>query len=667
VRSALDNLVSGLVVLDMHELIVLANQAFAQHAGKSPEQLMGRRIWKLPWAVVGDEALPEYPWRAAMANNTVQSKAMMQFRCHDGMTRTFMANCAPVLGHNGVMRGVLVSLDDVTELERKEVELRESRDAADKANSAKSEFLARMSHEIRTPLNAILGFADVLRRGFVSSDDERQEYLDTIHASGQHLLAVINDILDLSKVESGRLEIERVRCAPHDLIRQVMAELSVRARERGISLEYSATEGLPQTIITDPVRFRQLLLNLVGNAVKFTERGGVRVTARLVRTRDGRRLSVEIADTGMGMSADTLVRLFQPFMQADTSITRRYGGTGLGLSIAKRLAEALGGGITVTSALGKGSVFTVTIDPGEPDGAPMVDAVAGAESPAAAAPADSVAPLKLPPCRVLVADDGASNRKLVQVVLTRAGMSIQATDNGLDAVKLGASGNFDLILMDMHMPVMDGLTATHRLRAQGCRIPIIAMTADVMKDDEAKCLAAGCTGFLPKPIQIDRLVQTIAAQLAPTSPPSGRGETEPKAPLPAAATPQPAQRARQANRIASRLPTDDPDFCEIVDEFVDRLGQQLGAMQQAWAENDLKQLAALAHWLKGSGGTAGFDAFTGPAAELEQLAKQSQLDRVGKALSELLELAARVERPRPVVQQPHQAAPTAARGAKEAS
>jgi PAS domain S-box-containing protein len=645
VRSALDNLVSGLFVLDLNERIVLANEAFANRVGVNTEALVGRAADSLPWTMPSEEggSVPP-PWTQAAKTNMVQSNVMMRLKCGDDVTRSFLVNCSPVVGQNGSTRGVLVSLEDITELEQKEAELRESRDEANKANSAKSEFLARMSHEIRTPLNAILGFADILRRGFVQHENERLEYLATIHASGQHLLAIINDILDLSKVEAGRMELERIKCSPHQLIRQVINELGVRAREKAIGLEYTAPDGLPLTITTDPVRFRQLLTNLVGNAIKFTEKGGVKIMARPIAVRGATKLSIDVIDSGIGMSKESLGKIFQPFVQADTSTTRRFGGTGLGLSICKRLAEALGGQIIVRSELGKGSVFTVVIDPGDVKGVAVVrpEDVPELGADAATQGGELQFDPNEPAVRILVADDGESNRKLIRLVLERAGLVVHTAENGEQAVKIASAEPFDVILMDMNMPVMDGFTATRTLRQRGSDVPILALTADAMKGSEEKCRAAGCSGFVTKPIDMDRVLRVIATTLnrkmiagaaAPT--PAGQPQSKPGAPPSAAA----------GDKITTTLPASDPIMLEIVAEFVDRLHQQVGAMAKAAEERDLAQVAFLAHWLKGSGGTAGFDAFTGPARHLEQLAKSGDVSHITDAVAEIQALVDRVERP----------------------
>jgi PAS domain S-box-containing protein len=635
VRSALDTLAEGLIVLDNQQRIVLVNHALANLLNANPDDLLGRSVKTLPW-VNAPAADADQPWQRALREGETQRNAMLQLTDAAGVIRSFFANCSPVLGQDGKYRGVLVSLEDVTQLEAQKLELHKSKEAAEAANQAKSEFLARMSHEIRTPMNAILGFADILRRGYEENESERREYLETIHASGQHLLELINDILDLSKIESGHMQIERTTCSPHEIISEVVTVLNVRARQKGIRLGYGWDGPLPATINSDPTRLRQVLTNLVGNAIKFTERGAVLITARLIADSENPKLAIDVKDTGIGISAEGLSNLFQPFHQADTSITRRFGGTGLGLAISRQLAQAMGGDITVESIPGSGSVFTITVATGALDQVEILD------QPPAHADYETRENerVRLPALRVLSVEDGESNQKLISIVLNRAGVAfVDSAGNGKAALDLATSRQYDVILMDMQMPVMDGYTAAAELRRRGITTPIVALTAHAMKGEDAKCRAAGCTAYVPKPIEVDALLRTVAEV-------TGSSMTH------AAAPQHPKNSADEAptglfdrSALRSTLPIDDPDFREVVVEFSHRLQEQLGAMQRAWEERELAQLASLAHWLKGSGGSAGFNAFTEPARKLEELAHQARLDEIGRAIAELSELASHVEVP----------------------
>ena len=288
VRAALDTLAEGLMVIDLKETIVLANQAFASIVGSTPEQLMGHRASELAWVTPDGDPLLEtdFPWTKALLYGSLQRNSMLHLHDGESQRRTFLVNSSPVLGSGGKYGGVLVSLDDVTQLEAHKVELRKSKETAEAANRAKSEFLANMSHEIRTPMNAILGFADVLRRGYDRSEPDRQKYLNTIHSSGEHLLQLINDVLDLSKIEAGHLEVERIPLAPHVLIREITSVFAVKAQEKALSLKFDVDGLIPETVLSDPTRLRQVVTNLISNAIKFSNEGDVNVLIRLTSMGD---------------------------------------------------------------------------------------------------------------------------------------------------------------------------------------------------------------------------------------------------------------------------------------------------------------------------------------------------------------------------------------------
>ena len=390
--------------------------------------------------------------------------------------------------------------------------------AAEAATQAKSEFLANMSHEIRTPMTAILGFADLLleRGNIEDAPPERIEAVRTIKRNGEYLLGIINDILDLSKVEAGRMSIEHISCNPCRIVADVASLVRPQAAGKGLAFEVEYAGPVPEAIDTDPTRLRQILINLLGNAVKFTEVGQVRLVVRLTEDGDEPVMVFDVEDTGVGMSKGQIARLFQPFMQADTSTTRRFGGTGLGLTISRRFAEMLGGGITVRSAFGTGSAFTVTIRVGSLEGVALITDPGAETAVLREAAQAAVRPerLSLEGYRVLLAEDGPDNQRLLTHILTKAGAEVVVRENGRLAVEavleeVTAGTPFDAVLMDMQMPVMDGYEAAGLLRSKDYHGPIIALTAHAMAGDREKCLAAGCTDYATKPVDRKRLLRVI--------------------------------------------------------------------------------------------------------------------------------------------------------------
>ncbi|WP_164103007.1 hybrid sensor histidine kinase/response regulator [Candidatus Laterigemmans baculatus] len=449
---------------------------------------------------------------------------------------------------------------DITDRKTYEYSLQAARRIADQANKAKSAFLANMSHEIRTPMTAVLGYVDILQEQ-VEGADARQS-LQTIRNNGLYLLELINDILDLSKIEAGAVEIRRENFSLLEMITDLESLMQVKAAEKQIQLQIEWATPVPRSICTDRLRLRQILVNLVGNAIKFTEEGEVRLRIRCDdppgnAEGTGTHLWFRVSDTGIGMTREQMGRLFQPFSQGDASVTRRFGGTGLGLAISERLIDMLGGEIFVSSTPQKGSVFEFSVDPGGLDRVPWIDprrtefrVAPETAGELAAAPAvvgldgdgsvDGQASAEASPrveatdgaedcaadsppldCHVLIVDDGRAIRMLVKRFLEAAGATTESVENGAEAVERVFNDELpacDLVVLDMQMPVMDGYTAARRIRRGGYGGPILALTANTMKGDRDRCLAAGCTDFLAKPIDRRQLIQLVFTHTQPSRP-----------------------------------------------------------------------------------------------------------------------------------------------------
>ena len=416
-----------------------------------------------------------------------------------------------IRGADGVTRRIIGAMQDVTARKLGERALISAKEEAEAATLAKSAFLATMSHEIRTPLNGVLGMAQAMAAGPLTS--EQRERLDVIRQSGETLLTVLNDVLDLSKIEAGRLELEVAEFDIGAVAAGAHAAFAAVAAQKGVAFDLAVTRAAAGAYVGDATRVRQLLSNLISNALKFTEKGRVTVTVG----RKGGALTLTVVDTGIGMSAEQVGALFQKFAQADASTTRRFGGTGLGLAICRELAELMGGRIEVKSAEGEGSTFVVTLPLPRGERAARKPAAPGVAAPVQGGVQDAVG--EGPPLRVLAAEDNPMNQLVLKALLAQIGVDPVMVGDGVDAVAAWEAGDWDVILMDVQMPRMDGPTATRFIRerelAQGRRrTPIVALTANAMTHQVNEYLAAGMDGFVAKPIEIERLFAALDAALS---------------------------------------------------------------------------------------------------------------------------------------------------------
>jgi signal transduction histidine kinase/DNA-binding NarL/FixJ family response regulator len=486
-------------------------------------------------------------------------------------------------------------------------EMRAAKDAAERASRAKSEFVSRMSHELRTPLNAIIGFAELLEAEPLSPS--HKNYVTLINSSGKHLLELINAVLDHAKIESGSMTLEKIPFEFHAAIDAVQTIVGERAMAKGLEFSVQVAGDLPRFIVGDPTRLRQILINLLVNAVKFTERGSVELRIAA----DNGRVHFSVRDTGIGMDEAALSRLFKPFSQADDSVTRKYGGTGLGLMISKELIEAMGGSIEVESGPGVGTVFWFWL--------PLLAAVAPTAGYAESIPVRAVDIPQLVPGRILLVDDNRVNQQLGGAMLDRLGLSCEFADNGVDALCCLARADYALVLMDMEMPEMDGITATREYRAQEAaqgrpRLPIVAMTANAMREDRERCFAAGMDGYIAKPISLAALQAELQRLFG------GTAQSDAVLPAPTFSSSPAAMFDRAA---VIEMLGDEDLFKELAAIFVADAPGYLAELEAAHATGDAARLARAAHTLKGLFATFAVANSEAIASQLEQAARTNHM------------------------------------------
>jgi len=635
---------NAISILQPDGRIVAVNDAFVQMTGYGASEAVGRMLADLLFGPSSDRSAVA-AYRHAITHGEELTQDILRYR-KNGQTYWVESDLIPVRGLGDQLAQWIVIDTDITRRRDTEEALRAAKETAEKSSRLKSEFLANMSHEIRTPLNAIIGMTDLALATELTQ--QQQEYLQTVRGSSEALLTLLNDVLDLSKIEAGKMDVEEIDFDLPELIHETVRTFLVRAREKGLQLTVQLADELPRSVRGDPTKLRQVLTNLIGNAIKFTREGEVTVSGQPQwQDEDEISLHFSVRDTGIGIPAEKMDEIFQAFRQADASTTRNYGGSGLGLTISSELVRMMRGQLWADSTPDVGTTFhfTVKLRPGAPLALPPAHPSltteqtppAGSRSPPS--PADWKSAPRVRPLHVLIADDHLANRQLVTTVLRSRGHHCSEASDGREAIEYWREGDFDVVLMDVQMPILDGFQATTviRRREEGTRshVPIIALTAHAMAGDREKCLAAGMDAYLAKPIRPRQLVALIesVADLKPPQPPN-RGETEPGENEPLD-QPHPGFDLQYA---LESLDNDQELLIEQMEFFVKDVPVLLANISQAIADRDAYQLQVAAHRLKGMLARYAYQDAIDVARALEDQGRAGDLDGAAERLDRLRHL-----------------------------
>lgn len=523
-----------------------------------------------------------------------------------GAIITWVAVWFSLVISTSVTKKIKFHQDAEAELNNANQILIEARDIAEKANQTKSEFLSNMSHEIRTPLTSIIGFAESCLDP-KQTPKECSTAIKTIIRSGKHLMHIINEILDFSKVEAGKLEVEMVSVKLEEMLTDIEHLISILAEAKGLLFTINYRYPLPEKFISDPLRIKQILINLCSNAIKFTQSGHVNLNVSYAA--DSSELVFDVIDTGIGISQQQQEKIFTAFEQADSSITRNYGGTGLGLALSKNLIELLDGEISVESTPGKGSHFTVKIKVAEVKSNNFIYEKSKKRSEKLSENVIQVPELE---GQILIVEDSKDIQELMKLIIKRTGVDIDIVQNGEEAIRAATESKYDLVLMDIQMPVMDGLTAIKELKQLDYNQPIVAMTANAMKKDRDKYFAEGFTDFISKPVNQNYLYLILTRYL------KTKRDT-----------------ANMDSFITSSLLADEPDLIDLVDKFIIRIPVLKDDINKAFTDNNYDELARIIHQLKGVGGGYGYSMLTELCANIEEQIKIKDSENISTLINDL--------------------------------